>query len=310
MSRRRRGRPVHGWLIIDKPGGMTSTAVVNKVKWLLDARKAGHGGTLDPMATGMLPIAFGEATKTVSHVMDGSKSYCFTLRWGAETNTDDAEGETVKQSDVRPDQAAVENVLTGFVGRIEQVPPQFSAVKIDGVRAYKLAREDKKVALTAREIDIHDIRIVGTPDADHTEFSVVSGKGAYMRALARDIARAAGGLGHISALRRTSVGPFDADDAISLDELESIGQIAAREQKLLPVETALDDIPALALNAAQADHLRHGRPVRVQDPGGRSFVETGSLVEGDVLCAMADGQPVALARFTEGEIRAVRVLNI
>ncbi|MDD9918618.1 MAG: tRNA pseudouridine(55) synthase TruB, partial [Rhodospirillaceae bacterium] len=258
MSRRRRGRPVHGWLIIDKPGGMTSTAVVNKVKWLLDARKAGHGGTLDPMATGMLPIAFGEATKTVSHVMDGSKSYCFTLRWGAETNTDDAEGETVKQSDVRPDQAAVENVLTGFVGRIEQVPPQFSAVKIDGVRAYKLAREDKKVALTAREIDIHDIRIVGTPDADHTEFSVVSGKGAYMRALARDIARAAGGLGHISALRRTSVGPFDADDAISLDELESIGQIAAREQKLLPVETALDDIPALAVTESEAMRLRNG----------------------------------------------------
>jgi len=308
MSRRRRGRPVHGWLIIDKPGGMTSTAVVNKVKWLLDARKAGHGGTLDPMATGMLPIAFGEATKTVSHVMDGVKSYCFTLRWGAETNTDDAEGETVKQSDVRPDQAAVENVLTGFVGRIKQVPPQFSAVKIDGVRAYKLAREDKKVALTAREIDIHDIRIVGTPDADHTEFAVVSGKGAYMRALARDIARAAGGLGHISALRRTSVGPFDADDAISLDELESIGQIAAREQKLLPVETALDDIPALAVTESEAMRLRNGQPVSLL----RKFdlQRIAELDNGDTFLAKTRTKPVALVRYAAGEVKPFRVLNL
>ena len=308
MSRRRRGRPVHGWLIIDKPGGMTSTAVVNKVKWLLDARKAGHGGTLDPMATGMLPIAFGEATKTVSHVMDGSKSYCFTLRWGAETNTDDAEGKTVKQSDVRPDQAAVENVLPGFVGRIEQVPPQFSAVKIDGVRAYKLAREDKKVALTAREIDIHDIRIVGTPDANHTEFAVVSGKGAYMRALARDIARAAGGLGHISALRRTSVGPFDADDAISLDELESIGQIAAREQKLLPVETALDDIPALAVTESEAMRLRNGQPVSLLRKVDLQRI--AELDNGDTVLAKTRTKPVALVRYAAGEVKPFRVLNL
>ena len=308
MSRRRRGRPVHGWLIIDKPGGMTSTAIVNKVKWLLDARKAGHGGTLDPMATGMLPIAFGEATKTVSHVMDGSKSYCFTLRWGAETNTDDAEGKTVKQSDVRPDQAAVENVLTGFVGRIEQVPPQFSAVKIDGVRAYKLAREDKKVALTAREIDIHDIRIVGTPDADHTEFAVVSGKGAYMRALARDIARAAGGLGHISALRRTSVGPFDADDAISLDELESIGQIAAREQKLLPVETALDDIPALAVTESEAMRLRNGQPVSLLRKVDLQRI--AELDNGDTVLAKTRTKPVALVRYAAGAVKPFRVLNL
>ena len=308
MSRRRRGRPVHGWLIIDKPGGMTSTAVVNKVKWLLDARKAGHGGTLDPMATGMLPIAFGEATKTVSHVMDGAKSYCFTLHWGAETNTDDAEGETVKQSDVRPDQAAVENVLPGFVGRIEQVPPQFSAVKIDGVRAYKLAREDKKVALTAREIDIHDIRIVGTPDADRTEFAVVSGKGAYMRALARDIARAAGGLGHISALRRTSVGPFDADDAISLDELESIGQIAAREQKLLPVETALDDIPALAVTESEAMRLRNGQPVSLLRKGDLQRI--AELDNGDTVLAKTRTKPVALVRYAAGEVKPFRVLNL
>ena len=261
MRRRQRGRAVHGWLVIDKPGGMTSTSVVNKVKWLLDARKAGHGGTLDPMATGILPVAFGEATKTVSHIMDGSKSYRFTLRWGAETNTDDADGEMVKENNFRPDRATVEDVLTRFVGRIEQVPPEFSAVKINGVRAYKLARANRTVALNAREIDIHEIRIISAPDADHTEFAVISGKGAYMRALARDIARAAGGFGHISALRRTAVGPFDAEDAISLDELGSFSQIADREQKLLPVETALDDIPALAVTESEAVRLKNGQPV-------------------------------------------------
>ncbi len=261
MSRKRRGRPVNGWLVIDKPGGMTSTAVVNKVKWLYDARKAGHGGTLDPMATGLLPIAFGEATKTVAHVMDSPKSYCFTLRWGIETDTDDAEGDPIEESASRPRRAAVEEALSRFTGRIEQIPPKYSAIKIDGARAYDLARADKPVDLKAREIDIYDIRVLAAPDPDHMEFSVRSGKGAYMRALARDIARAVGTFGHISALRRTTVGPFDAADAISLDELESIGQIAAREQKLLPIETALDDIPALAVTDSEAARLRNGQAV-------------------------------------------------
>lgn len=308
MSRRRRGRAVHGWLVIDKPSGMTSTAVVNKVKWLLDARKAGHGGTLDPMATGLLPIAFGEATKTVSHVMDGTKAYRFTLRWGAETNTDDAEGEVVQESDVRPGRAAVENALTRFVGRIEQVPPKFSAVKIDGVRAYKLAREDKAVTLNAREIDIHDIRVIAEPDADHMEFAVVSGKGAYMRALARDIARATGGFGHISALRRTAVGPFDAEDAISLDELGSIGQIAAREQKLLPVETALDDIPALAVTESEAMRLRNGQPVSLLRKVDLQRI--AELDSGDTVLAKTRTKPVALVRYAAGEVKPFRVLNL
>jgi tRNA pseudouridine55 synthase len=295
-------------LIIDKPGGMTSTAVVNKVKWLLDARKAGHGGTLDPMATGLLPIAFGEATKTVSHVMDGKKAYHFTLRWGIETNTDDAEGEVINQSDFRPERIAVEQALAGFIGRIEQVPPQFSAIKVDGVRAYKLAREDKKVVLHAREIDIHDLRIVGTPDADHTEFAVRSGKGAYMRALARDIARATGGFGHISTLRRTAVGPFDAEDAISLDELESIGQIAGREQKLLPVETALDDIPALAVTESEAVKLKNGQPVSLLRK-----VDLQRIAEfdsGDTVLAKTRTKPVALVRYAAGEVKPFRVLNL
>ena len=308
MRRRQRGSAVHGWLVIDKPGGMTSTSVVNKVKWLLDARKAGHGGTLDPMATGILPVAFGEATKTVSHIMDGSKSYRFTLRWGAETNTDDADGEMVKENNFRPDRATVKDVLTRFVGRIEQVPPQFSAVKINGVRAYKLARANRTVALNAREIDIHDIRIISAPDADRTEFAVISGKGAYMRALARDIARAAGGFGHISALRRTAVGPFDAEDAISLDELGSFSQIAAREQKLLPVETALDDIPALAVTESEAVRLKNGQPVSLLRKADLKRI--AELDNGDTVLAKTRTKPVALVRYAAGAVKPFRVLNL
>ncbi len=308
MSRRRRGRAVNGWLIVDKPGGMTSAAVVNKVKWLFDARKAGHGGTLDPMATGLLPIAFGEATKTVSHVVDGTKSYRFTLRWGSETNTDDAEGEAINQSDFRPDPVLVEQSLVDFVGRIEQVPPRYSAIKIDGVRAYKLAREDKAVPLSAREIDIHEIHLIGQPDPDHTEFAVISGKGAYMRALARDIARSVGGFGHISALRRTAVGPFDAKDAISLDELESIGQIAAREQKLLPVETALDDIPALAVTESEAMRLRNGQTVSLLRKVDLQRI--ADFDNGDTVLAKTRTKPVALVRYAGGEVKPFRVLNL
>ena len=308
MRRRQRGRAVHGWLVIDKPGGMTSTSVVNKVKWLLDARKAGHGGTLDPMATGILPVAFGEATKTVSHIMDGSKSYRFTLRWGAETNTDDADGEMVRENNFRPDHATVKDVLTRFVGRIEQVPPQFSAVKINGVRAYKLARANRTVALNASEIDIHEIRVISAPDADHTEFAVISGKGAYMRALARDIARAAGGFGHISALRRTAVGPFDAEDAISLDELGSFSQIAAREQKLLPVETALDDIPALAVTESEAVRLKNGQPVSLLRKADLKRI--AELDNGDTVLAKTRSKPVALVRYAAGAVKPFRVLNL
>lgn len=308
MSRRQRGRPVNGWLVIDKPGGMTSTAVVNKVRWLYDARKAGHGGTLDPLATGLLPIAFGEATKTVSHVMDGAKSYNFTLRWGAETDSDDAEGDIVCESTLRPDPAAVEQALSRFIGRIEQTPPKYSAIKIDGVRAYDLARADKEVVMKSREIDVHDIRVVSTPDPDHTEFAVVSGKGAYMRALARDIARAVGAFGHISALRRTSVGPFDAEDAISLDELESISQIAARDQKLLPVETALDDIPALAVTESEAARLKNGQTISLLRKVDLQRI--ADFCNGDTVLAKSRTKPIALVRYAAGEVKPVRVLNL
>ena len=308
MGRNRKGRPVNGWLIVDKPTGITSTGVVNRVKRLLDARKAGHGGTLDPLATGLLPVAFGEATKTVSYVMAGTKTYRFTLRWGIETDTDDAEGEPVAQNDFRPALDVLEAALSQFTGRIEQVPPKFSAVKINGVRAYDLARAAKDVPVMSRIIEIHEIRVTATPDADHTVFEVRSGKGAYMRSLARDIARAVGGTGHVAALRRLSVGPFREKDAISLDELESIRLIAAREEKLLPVEAALDDIPALVVTDMEAARLRNGGAVSLLRKVDLQRI--AGFGDGDTALAKTRSKPVALVRYCAGEVRPVRVLNL
>ena len=215
MGRKRKGDPVHGWLIVDKPAGITSSAVVGKVKRIFNAAKAGHGGTLDPLATGILPIAFGEATKTVSYVMDGIKTYRFTVRWGESRTTDDAEGEIVETSDVRPDEPQIKAALGAFVGDIEQVPPIYSAIKVDGQRSYDLARRDQAVELQARTIHIESFTFIEAPDADHGTFEVVSGKGAYVRGLARDLALKLGTVGHISMLRRLSVGPFDEKVAIS-----------------------------------------------------------------------------------------------
>ncbi|MBT5458350.1 MAG: tRNA pseudouridine(55) synthase TruB [Rhodospirillaceae bacterium] len=310
MARKRKGQPVHGWVVIDKPGGMTSAQVVARVKRTLDAAKAGHGGTLDPLATGILPIALGEATKTVSYIMDGTKRYRFTIAWGEATDTDDSQGSVIEVSAVRPTEPDIRAILGEFTGTIEQTPPAYSAVKIDGERAYKLARTGQKFEIKSRHVRIDDCVFAGAPDPDHAVFEVTCGKGTYMRSLARDIARRLGTVGHISSLRRIAAGPFDETGAISLESLESLVHSAPASAYLLAVETALDDIPALSLNAAQADHLRHGRPVRVQGPGGRTFVETGEMVEGSVLCAMAAGQPVALARLECGEIRPVRVLNL
>ena len=300
MARRRRGQPIHGWLVIDKPGGMTSAQVVSRVKRILDAAKAGHGGTLDPMATGVLPVALGEATKTVSYVMDGTKRYRFTVAWGAATDTDDAEGAVTETSGHRPTENDIRSVLPEFVGTLEQIPPAFSAVKIDGKRAYALARSGKDVEIQPRIVHIASCNFIRELDPDHGEFDITCGKGTYVRSLARDMARRLSTVGHISALRRLSAGPFDESDAISLESLETLVHSAPASAYLLAVETALDDIPALSLNAAQADHLRHGRPVRVQGPGGRTFVETGTVDEGSVLCAMAAGRPVALARLESG----------
>jgi tRNA pseudouridine55 synthase len=261
MARKRRGRPVHGWIVLDKPEGMTSTAAVGAVKRRLDAAKAGHGGTLDPFATGILPIALGEATKTVSWAMDGVKQYRFTIRWGVATDTEDREGEITDRSDVRPDRTAIESVLERFVGEIAQIPPAFSAIKFDGKRAYDLARAGEAPEMRPRNITIEELRLIETPDADHAVLETVCGKGTYVRALARDIALALGTVGHLVALRRTRVGPFDEKSAISLDELGENMHVAAACEHLLPVETALDDIPALAVTESEAGRLRNGQAV-------------------------------------------------
>ncbi len=287
---------------------MTSTAVVNAVKRITGAAKAGHAGTLDPLATGVLPIAMGEATKTVSYVVNGTKRYRFTLRWGISTETDDADGSTSDTSSARPDRAAIKAVLPRFTGEIEQVPPKYSAVKVDGRRAYALARADKEVKLAPRAVKIREIRLTDMPDIDHAEFEVECGKGAYMRSLARDIALALGTIGHLCKLRRTAVGSFSEEDVISLDELSAIRQSAGDSQHLLPVETALDDIPALALTENEASRLRNGQAVSLLRKVDLERI--AGLREGETVLAMTDERPVALTRYHAGEIRPVRVLNI
>ena len=287
---------------------MTSAAVVGKARALTGAAKTGHGGTLDPIATGVLPLAFGEATKTVAYAIGSAKAYRFTVRWGEARATDDREGEVTGTSDHRPSAGEIEAALNSFTGGIDQVPPAFSAVKVAGRRAYALARAEQPVNLKPRRVTIERLGLVGVPDPNHAEFEVVAGKGAYMRSLARDLAAALGTVGHVAALRRTAVGPFREADAISLDNLAALGHSAALLDRLLPVETALDDIPALALTEAEARHLRHGRAVPVLPVASRSPLT--EISQGAVVCAMTEGKPVALARISGGEIRPVRVLNL
>ncbi len=308
MARNRRGRPVHGWLLVDKPVGPTSTRVVGRVRRVFDARKVGHGGTLDPMASGLLPIAMGEATKTVSYVMDAQKTYRFTVRWGQATDSDDAEGQVTAESAERPAAAEIRAVLPQFTGRLSQVPPAYSAVKVAGRRAYDLARADAAFELAPREVTIGRLTLIDCPDADHAVFEAECGKGAYMRALARDLGAALGTLGHISALRRTRIGRFAECDAISLETLESLGHSAAAFEHLHPVGAALDDIPALSLTEYEANRLRCGQAVSLLARADHERVR--HLSQGAVVCAMAADTPVALARYEAGEIRPIRVLNL
>lgn len=308
MARKRRGRPVHGWVVVDKPTGPTSTQVVGRVRRIFDAQKAGHGGTLDPMASGLLPIALGEATKTVSYVMDAEKTYRFTVRWGQATDSDDAEGAVTAESPHRPDEAEIRAVLPDFTGRLSQVPPIYSAVKVAGRRAYDLARAQAEFELKARDITITRFELLTCPDADHAVFEVGCGKGAYMRALARDLGVALGTRGHIAALRRIRVGPFGESDAISLETLESLGHSAAAFEHLLPVGAALDDIPALNLTMSEANRLRCGQTVSLLARADRERIQ--HLSHGAVVCAMVADTLVALARYEAGEIRPIRVLNL
>ena len=262
---RKRGEPVHGWVAFDKPLGMTSTQAVGKLRWLFNAQKAGHGGTLDPLATGLLPIALGEATKTVSYAMDGRKVYRFTATWGEERTTDDLEGDISARSDTRPDPIIIESILDRFIGEIQQQPPAFSAIKVDGERAYDLARAGEAVDLASRPVFIEALRLTDIPDPSHATFEVTCGKGTYIRSLARDMGRAMGCLAHVSMLRRIAVGPFREEHMIWLEKLESLSYKApggdAMDGALLPIETVLDGIPALAIDGNQAQRLRQGQPV-------------------------------------------------
>ena len=308
MGRKRRGKAIHGWIIIDKPGGLSSNAVVGRVRRLTGAAKVGHAGTLDPMATGVLPMALGEATKIVSYLVDGAKAYRFTVRWGEQRNTDDAEGEVVATSDARPAKEQILAVLGNFIGDIEQVPPVFSAIKIEGKRAYALARADQAPEMKPRTIHIEDLKLLSVVDADHAEFEAVSGKGAYMRSLARDLGTALGTVGHIAQLRRIAVGPFDEKQAISLDKLESLRHSAPLSEHLLPVETVLDDIPALALTETEARKLSQGQAIPVLPVASRSPLK--NIGQGDVVRVMAEGRLVALVKINGGEIRPFRVMNL
>jgi tRNA pseudouridine55 synthase len=301
MTIRRPRQKIDGWVVLDKPLGMGSTKAVGRVRWLFGAEKAGHGGTLDPLATGVLPIALGEATKTVPFVMDGRKEYRFTLRFGEARATEDGEGEVTAISEARPTDSAICDVLGGFTGEIEQVPPVYSALKVNGQRAYDLARAGQTVDLKPRRVTIERLQLVGRPDRDHADFVVGCGKGTYIRSLGRDLAQALGTVGHLSALRRTAAGPFREEAAISLPKLEVLGHIPPRLGALAPVATALDDIPALALTEAQADRLRQGQPVLLT----RDAPSSGALLRAEL-----EGKLVALVRQDGASFQPVRVFNL
>ena len=296
MNRKRIGNRVDGWLAVDKPSGITSAQVVAISKQLFSAHKAGHGGTLDPLATGVLPVAFGEATKTIEYVMCGTKVYHFTIRWGEARDTDDREGVVIATSEVRPPAHAIKALLDRFRGDVEQVPPAYSAIKVGGRRAYALARAGAIPDLVPRRVAITRLQLLSS-ERDQATFEMECGKGTYVRALARDLGLRLGTFGHITALRRRRAGPFPEDRAISLDSLKALGHSPACLQHLLPVEASLVDIPAIALTAIQAEKLRHGETVYVDS------TDTG------VRCAMASGRLVALAEVTYGRVRPKRVFN-
>lgn len=306
MARKKKGRPVHGWLVLDKPLNMTSTSAVARAKRLLSAQKAGHAGTLDPLATGILPLAFGEATKTVSYAMDGEKAYQFTVRWGGETATDDAEGPVVRASDKRPKQQDIEACLDKFRGTIEQVPPQFSAIKLDGNRAYDLARDGEAVELRSREVEIKQLELLDVSDEATAVFAATCGKGTYVRALARDFGRELGCYGHVIALRRTRVGPFDESSAWTMEGLEQ--RIESSEtctdfsELLLPVHATLAQLPHFSLTTTDASRLARGQGVLMR--GRDAPIMSGAAY------ATCKGRLVALVEIARGELRPTRVFNL
>ena len=297
---RKKGRDISGWLIVDKPAGMTSTSVVNKVRWALAAKKAGHAGTLDPDATGVLAVALGEATKTVPFVTDALKAYRFTVRLGQRTNTDDAEGEVIASSETRPSDEEIKEALNGFVGEIMQVPPQFSAVKIDGERAYKRARDGETMEIAARPLWVEELTLVSRPDADHVTLEMVCGKGGYVRSIARDLGETLGCLGHVRELRRTWSGPFDAEDGVTIEDVDALAKTPELDARLLPVEAGLADLPEATCTPEGATRLRNGNP---------GMVITSGLEYGEECWASHEGRAVAVGRFKAGEVWPDRVFR-
>jgi tRNA pseudouridine55 synthase len=297
MARKRKGRPIHGWLILDKPLGLSSNQALGRARFLLQAAKAGHAGTLDPLATGVLPLAFGEATKLVSFAMDGTKTYQFTIAGGEARNTDDCEGEITQTSGVRPTQQAILDILPRFTGTILQKPPAYSAIKVNGERAYALARAGRAPDLPPREVDVVRLEL-SDAGKDQASFEIDCGKGTYIRSLARDMATELGTCGHVSALRRTRVGPFNIEAAFSLDMLEELSHSAPPEKTLLPLETPLDDIPEVAVMDSEAMRLRSGQAIRVPQQ-----------IQGEVLITTS-GTPVAIGMLSEGVLRPKRVFNL
>lgn len=298
MARKRKGRDISGWLVVDKPAGMTSTAVVNKVRWAFEARKAGHAGTLDPEATGVLAVALGEATKTVPYITDALKAYAFTVRLGQATNTDDAEGEVVSSSDQRPDDAQIKDALGRFIGEIMQVPPKFSAVKIDGQRAYKLARDGEDVDLTARPLWVEELLLVDRPDPDHVTLEMVCGKGGYVRSIARDLGEALGCYGHVRELRRVWSGPFDAADGLTVEQIDQLARTPELDDHLRPIRDGLSDLPELKCTPEGAAKLRNGNP---------GMVLAADVEYGDEAWASLDGQPIAVGIYKAGQLHPSRV---
>jgi tRNA pseudouridine55 synthase len=307
-GRRRQRLAIHGWLVVDKPFGVSSARVVAIIRQATGAAKAGHAGTLDPRATGILPIALGEATKTVPFVMNCTKCYRFTIRWGEARSTDDGEGTVVATSAIRPTQEQILAALPPMTGQIQQVPPTYSAVHVAGRRAYALARAGRSVDLAPRSVTIDRFSLIDRESEDDSVFEVECSRGTYVRSLARDLAAALGTVGYVLSLRRTRLGPFTEAQAISLESLLPLGHSPLAPGDLLPVETALDDIPALALTDIEANHLRRGRSVGLADQSNRGRI--GHLESGCIVWAVAGGKPVGLARFEAGGIRPVRILNL
>ncbi len=300
MGRKRKGRDISGWLVIDKPAGLTSTAVVNKVRWAFDAKKAGHAGTLDPEATGVLAVALGEATKTIPYITDALKAYKFTVRFGQSTNTDDGEGEVIAQSDARPTDDEITEGLSRFIGEIDQVPPQFSAVKIDGQRAYKLAREGEEMDLAARPLWVEELLLTDRPDKDHAVLEMTCGKGGYVRSIARDLGQVLGCYGHVVKLRRVWSGPFDVENGMTLEQLDTLARTPELDAHVRPLEVGLVDLPELRCTPEGAARLRNGNP---------GMVLAASVDYGDDCWASLEGRAIAVGTYKAGEVHPSRVFN-